>query len=137
MVRERTLEDFLSFLQLMTTEIRFSQAHLDEIIHRHGIKFNFLKVCAEKLEEGAPFLSVWREEASQAAGFDAQDRRLLQDFGVGLGTTDISGQIAHCELYTDLFQARLKEARDKKEKKAKLYLLLGVFGGIAAALLIS
>ena len=111
----------------MTTEIRFSQAHLDEIIRRHGGKFDFLKACAERLEEGAVFLSVWREEASQATGFDAEDRRLLQDFGVGLGTTDINGQLAHCELYTDLFQVRLREARSQKEKKAKLYLLLGVF----------
>ena len=134
-LRERRLEDFLSFLQVMTTEIRFSQAHLDEIIRRHGGKFDFLKACAERLEEGAVFLSVWREEASQATGFDAEDRRLLQDFGVGLGTTDINGQLAHCELYTDLFQVRLREARSQKEKKAKLYLLLGVFGGLAAALL--
>ena len=135
-LRERRLEDFLSFLQVMTTEIRFSQTHLDEIIRRHGEKFEFLKACAEKVEQGAAFLSVWREEASRAAGFNAEDRRLLQDFGVGLGTTDISGQLAHCELYTDLFQVRLKEARGQKEKKAKLYLLLGIFGGIAAALLL-
>lgn len=91
------------------------------------------------MESGASFFEAWQNALMQlphSMGLSKEDIRLLTDFGQGLGTTDVEGQLAHCELYKTMFSSRLKQAREEKEKKVKLYRMLGLFSGVAVSLLI-
>ena len=44
--------------------------------------------------------------------------------------------MSHLQLYRELTAARLKEASGDREKKGRLYRQLGIFGGIALALVL-
>lgn len=131
--REKQLEGFLRFLTAAQAEIRYSFLPVGEVVisHRHSIPL--LEACARLLEEGKPFQQAWKQ-ASQTAG--RKDAGFFQAFGRELGTTDMEGQMSHLQLYRELTAARLKEASGDREKKGRLYRQLGIFGGIALALVL-
>ena len=64
------------------------------------------------------------------------DKDLLNQFGVHLGSTDVTGQIAHTELYAQIFAERLSYAKEQESQKSKLYRVLGFSLGCAISLLI-
>ncbi len=137
-LRVARLEGFLRFLQAAETEIRFSGEPIGRILEKHGDSFAFLKECRMYMEEGEPFEAAWERSMKKAAasGFSGEDVLRLREFGSGWGVTDTQGQIAHCRLTKELLEALLQEARRDKETKARLYQMLGIFGGIAAAVLL-
>lgn len=58
------------------------------------------------------------------------EANLIKEFISGLGSSDISGQISHCNQYEKLFSEHLSSAKEALKTKQKLYLSLGVFGGL-------
>ena len=80
-----------------------------------------------------PFPQAWSKalgERAQLGPLRREDINLLLAFGSQLGTTDLL-----CRLYVQLFEERLTQAREWKSKYAKLYLSLGVLGGLLAWIL--
>ena len=73
---------------------------------------------------------------SRSFSLTKDDKELLSQFGSNLGTTDITGQIAHTELYAQLFSERLDMVKSEELKKSKLYRVLGFSLGCAVSLLI-
>lgn len=71
----------------------------------------------------------------QENGFSRDDCEIIFDFGRGLGSSDTEGQLKHCETYRHLFKDRLKKARADAQTKGKLYITLGIAGGMGVALL--
>jgi Stage III sporulation protein AB (spore_III_AB). len=137
--RAEQLEAFLRFLSRAQTEIRFAALPVEQIVQRHGGELDFLRVCARSCTRGEPFSAAWEESVGKGAGgqgFLPGDVDLLRDFGRGFGASDVEGQLSHCALYTELIGERLKTAREDRDRKSKLYQMLGIFGGIAAALLL-
>ena len=65
------------------------------------------------------------------------DKELLAQFGHGLGMTDVTGQVAHTELYAELFSERLRQIKDQENEKSRLYRILGFSIGSAISLLIA
>lgn len=64
------------------------------------------------------------------------DKELLCQFGSNLGATDVTGQIAHTELYAQLFSERLDYVKAEESSKSKLYRVLGFSLGCAVSLLV-
>ena len=64
------------------------------------------------------------------------DKELLTQFGSNLGSTDVTGQIAHTELYANLFSERLDIVKTEEQAKSKLFRVLGFSLGCAISLLI-
>ena len=136
-LRVARLEEFLRFLQAAETEIRFAGDPLSRILEKHGDSLAFLKECHARMAEGETFETAWgRSKKAAASGFSSEDVRRLREFGSGFGVTDTEGQIAHCRLSKELLQAQLQQARQDEKTKARLYQMLGIFGGIAAAILL-
>lgn len=138
-VRVDSLESFLRFLSAAKTEIRYSAVPVVQVIQRHSAGFQFLEECVSNCELGYGFVDAWRYAVTYYAkydGFNANDMKLLLSFGEGFGASDTDGQIAHLELYSQLFNTCLKSARDDRNRKSKLYLMLGVFAGLSSALLL-
>lgn len=91
------------------------------------------------MERGEDFRAAWNgavKEKGKESGLTGQDRELLAGFGEGLGRSDVEGQMANCDLYGGLLADRLEEARREAAAKQRLYLTLGVAGGLALALLL-
>lgn len=138
-VRVEQLEAFLRFLSRAQTEIRFAALPVEQIVQRHGEEIPFLRICADNCVQGKPFSAAWEESVKRGTndrGFLPGDVELLRSFGLGFGASDVEGQLSHCALYTELIGERLKNAREEKDKKSKLYQTLGTFAGIAAALVL-
>lgn len=139
-IRVEQLEAFLRFLSAAQTEIRFAALPVEEIVQRHCNDVDFLKLCSRECNKGKSFLSAWEEGVrlgTKGCGFTKSDMSLFYRFGEGFGASDTEGQLCHCNLYSELIGVNLKNARDEKQRKSKLYQVLGVFSGIAAALLLS
>ena len=82
---------------------------------------------------------LWEDslkKADGAPGLNRQDIELLTEFGRGLGTSDVEGQISHCELYQELLQKQMETARQDVSSKGRLYVTLGITGGLGLALLL-
>ncbi len=76
-------------------------------------------------------------KGTKGCGLQKKDVQMISDFGIALGSTDLAGQAAHCQLMAQLLENQLETARQEKGKKAKLYSMLGIFFGVAMALVIS
>lgn len=138
--RVRELEAFYSFLCLTREEIRYSGMPVERIIEKHGKNQRFLVLCAEYCRKGESFPRAWEhgmDDGLLTTGMNRQDLEYIWDFGLGFGASDTEGQLAHCQLYLGFISSALTHAREERDKKAKLYFMLGLFGGIAAALLLS
>ena len=64
------------------------------------------------------------------------DISAVSDFGKGLGGSDVSGQISHCELALAKAEYLLLEYRREYAAKARLYKVLGAALGAGIGLVI-
>ena len=137
--RVESLESFLRFLSAAKTEVRYSAVPVTQVIERHKTGLRFLHDCVERCSQGENFNAAWKDAVSGSAkydGFGLHDMELLLSFGEGFGASDTDGQMSHLELYSGLFGTNLKSARDDRNRKSKLYLMLGIFAGLSTALLL-
>lgn len=65
-----------------------------------------------------------------------EDQALYSEFVTGLGATDTQGQEQHMELCTALLEHNLEEARENRLTRSKLFVALGLFGGITLCLVL-
>lgn len=140
-MRASFFEQTVGFLTDLQTQMRFCGDSLPVLLRTGTGKLlqPLLASCAQEMESGSSFFESWQKAlmlVPRSMGLSREDVRLLADFGQGLGTTDVEGQLAHCELYKTMFSSRLRQAREEKEKKVKLYRMLGLFSGVAVSLLI-
>ncbi|NLJ31728.1 MAG: stage III sporulation protein AB [Clostridiales bacterium] len=138
-VRVEQLEAFLRFISAAQTEIRFSGLPVEQIVQRYGGELEFLRLCGQSCIHGGYFTSAWNTgvaEGTKGRGLLSEDISLIRGFGEGFGASDVDGQLSHCAMYTQLIGERLKNAREEQAKKSKLYLMLGVFSGMVAALML-
>lgn len=137
-VRVEKLEAFLRFLTSAQTEIRYSSMPVDAILQAHGGEISFFSRLRASAANGS-WGSAWNDAVgchAREEGFSEKDLALLKGFGSGFGASDSEGQAAHFGLYKTLTASALDEARRDRDRKSKLYLMLGVFGGMAAAILL-
>ncbi len=137
--RVEQLEAFLRFLSAAQTEIRFAALPVEQIVQRHGGEMDFLRMCAANCSQSEPFAAAWEQSVkagTKGRGLLAADIELLRGFGQSFGASDVDGQLSHCALYSELIGSNLKNAREEKNRKSRLYQTLGVFSGMAAALVL-
>lgn len=137
-VRVEKLEAFLRFLSAAKTEIRYSSMPVESIIRRHGEGISFFSYLKD-VGIGGDWVSAWNEAVAKRAldeGFFHRDVELLKGFGAGFGASDTDGQLSHFSLYANLTAAALNDAKEERNRKAKLYQMLGIFAGMAAAILL-
>lgn len=136
-LRVEKLELFVRFLSSARAEIRYSSMPVESILQAHGEGISFFSRLRD-VSVGS-WNSAWREAVAKHAkneGFAPKDLEMLEGFGAGFGASDTDGQLAHFGLYETLATSALKEAREERDRKSKLYLMLGIFGGMAAAILL-
>lgn len=140
--RAAALEEAGRLLAHLATRIRYTAAPIGELLCEvagHYRRLPFLREAGRLVDDGADFHSAWGQalrQKGEESGLTAADRELLLRFGEGLGRTDVEGQLAHCELYTGLLADKQAEAKAQTAAKGRLYVTLGVAGGLAAALLL-
>ncbi len=141
-LRVRFLQQYLSFIDYIETEIRYARRALIEVVrgYQNGVEFQaFLTVVYRDLAQKVPFPEAWSKAVRSLPstyGLLRQDKELIYSFGDNLGATDVDGQIALCQLNKNLVSAALEAAQDEKNKKSKLYLMLGSSFGMCLAIIL-
>jgi stage III sporulation protein AB len=140
-LRKQFLEQYLQFLNFVESQIAYSMDTPTRILNKYkGAKeFEiFSSHCKKKLLLHKLFSESWRESLEYIKkdfGLTNEDFSLLNDFGQKLGTSDIEGQIQHCELHKKLVINNFEEANKEKQQKEKLYITLGLALGSCLALI--
>ncbi len=136
------LSEIIKFISFCETRIRYSQSPIREIFKDYdnsSLIFGMLKNCNDKINNNIPFEQSWKlsiNEISNEFGLSNQDKCLIKDFGINLGSSDIKGQISNCKLSSKLIKNILSEAYEIKNTKSKLYLTLGSSLGLIVVLIL-
>ena len=142
--RALALEQMEKLIVRLSTQIKYTAAPVQELLPA-AMKsgeyeaLRFLGPLREGLAQESDFPRLW--EAAVAGrggdcGFTLQDKALLCEFGRGLGVSDLEGTQSHCGLYRDLFHKQAEAARQDVSSKGRLYITLGIAGGLGLALLL-
>ncbi len=133
-------DKYIMFITHIKVSVSFSADILEEILQKADMPY-FDLYCArifENLNNGDPFYDSWCGALGtlNKDGFlDIKDLNLIKDFGKGLGTSDISGQISCCELAAAKAEAAYKAYKEEYKNKSKLYKILGAAAGVAVGLM--
>ena len=128
-VRKRFWDSAVVFSDSLSTALRYRGEDIFTTVNDCA-RLCGVGICVEKSDR--PFESEWLA-AVERLKINSADKKLLSEFGCGLGKTDCEGQLSHIELYREKFTARLGEARDEAAAKTKLYRVLGFFAGAGTA----
>ncbi len=143
--RVQNLRQFLSFIQLLESEIQFARTTLPEVISKHipqfsGLTKQFLITLDAHLEDGGghDFSSVWEQGIHHlgASGFPNQVLMDLRDVGRILGQSDVTEQLKHLQLCSIRLQQALEEAKKEQDRQTKLWRYLGFSAGLLIVLLL-
>lgn len=134
------LEEYISLLTYIETQVRYSYECVTDILvhYEDSERLSFIGDCVDKTLNGEIFSEAWRSSVSNIPidrGLKNEDINLIRGFGKEFGLSDIEGQIAHCKLHKQLMQDRLNDARIQKQKKSRLYQMLGASLGLCIGLL--
>ncbi len=134
------LRQYILFLNYIKTEVRYSAYTIYELLCRYKEESefgSFIDECKYNIESGNYFNEAWSlctKRLPKCNGLTNKDKELILEFGNNFGSSDVSGQIAYCDLNIDFIERTLQQAQEEKEKKSKLYLLLGLSFGISLVL---
>lgn len=133
--RRDFLGKFCVFISLLQTQIRYSSSDIFTLVKScDGISnLNIFGGDAD-----VPFVVFWETSIADIPvnhGLNNSDKELLLEFGSGLGTTDVEGQLRHIELYSEMFNKKLEDSKIRFKEKSRIYRALGIFAGASTALI--
>lgn len=134
--RYEFLSAFREFLSALETNIRYNGGDIFKLIERslpNGISEYFKTGSFNNMNE---YFETCIKNIPKACALKKEDKSLIIEFGRLLGTADIDGELSHIGLYKELIETNIDNSIEELNQKSKLFKLLGLFSGIAAALLI-
>lgn len=132
--REEALLDLRRTIQAFRAGVSYSALPLTELINTNR-ESRFCALAAEDqnfLYDPKAALERAGDRLLKAPG----DLELYRSFVRGLGETGAEEQLEHLALCGSLVEASLSSAREEKEKRSRLYVCLGLFGGVALCLVL-
>lgn len=137
--RRKTLNSIVSAISRMKTLICFGSFEISRVVNDCFASEEFNLISINEIAPDTSYneaFSVSVRNINKKYSLSDSDKDLLVSFGSELGTTDISGQLSHAELYQNLFSERLSDAKEQENVKSRLYKVLGFSLGCAISLLI-
>ncbi|MCL2884530.1 MAG: stage III sporulation protein AB [Oscillospiraceae bacterium] len=135
--RVRALSETARWIVRLASHIRYTATPLDELLRVSAADCPALAFLHDINPGDLPrhFDAAILQHAG-GSGFAPPDIALLREFGAGLGTSDVEGQLAHCALFQELFEKQTEAARTIAQNKGRVYTTLGLAGGICLILLL-
>lgn len=131
--REQLLAEWQRLLQSLKTGISYSARPLGEFIREEDSPFCQAAVMQPDFGRDPPGALA---RAGEGLLSKPSDRALYESFARGLGASDAPGQLRHIDLYAARVEEALREAREERDKRGRLYVCLGLFGGLTVCLLL-
>lgn len=137
--RARFLETVEKWCAYTAAQIRYTAAPIRDIWQSAARRPEFESLV---FLEGAQD-TEWKEHIYRLLSVDActwelssEDMALILEWIGGIGNSDLDGQLTHCVRYGERFAEQYRAAKEKAAGTGRLYISLGVLGGIAAVLLL-
>ena len=141
--RVKFLEQYLEFVSIYETEMRYTVCPVTDIIEKHIGNDSFylcLKKCNEHIKNKVPLPIAWKqaiEPPIKDLSISDNVSDLIYGFGDSLGASDVDGQISHCKYHIEAMKPYFFNVHENKKVKSKLYSILGTcFGAVIALLFI-
>lgn len=134
--RIKILKSFNTLIKDIRSGIEFSKEPVTDIInnlsdYNEDKTANYLKSISRKMNEGLSFTQAWEKELKDNKYFSClkrEDKKMIISFIKGLGTTDVSGQLQHCDTYSEIIKRKVNTLEEDKSNKIKLYNSFGILG---------
>ena len=100
---------------------------------------DFLDECILHLNDNKSLKNAWLLAANKYSSqmcFTKEDTSILNEFAAGLGDSDLSGQIANIQLYTEMLEKNLIESENILKEKSKVTLSCSLFGSLVILVLL-
>ncbi len=120
-----------SRIHRLRERIRYAAVPMEELFAEFGVVPSTTAAPEFEREEWERCVSEWGE----SVGLSADDKTVLEGFAQGFGRLDVEGEIRFCEEYQEVFSERLEHAREAVRTKGRVWLTLGVCGGLTVGLL--
>lgn len=144
--RPRQLRELQSSLQMLETEISYTQTPLPKALEKiaHNIKGcagDFFFIIRNRIADipGTTVREAWHqgmEYLREHSALTECDQQLLDNFGATLGVSDRQNQIKHLKLVMAQLAAAESKAWDEKLKNERMFKALGILGGLAIVILL-
>lgn len=137
--RRKCLSEVIEAICRIKSMITFSGYDIQKVIHDSFKNTVLSTYFSDNTGDVEDFCMWWNnavKSVGKSVGINKEDKALLYGLGKGLGVTDITGQLAHLELYNELFTQRLNSAKESEKEKGRLYRVLGFSLGCAVTLVV-
>lgn len=96
----------------------------------------FLYELSDRYTENKDFRSEWQDAVENDRNISADEKAVLIDFGLQLGTTDIEGQLSNIGFLIHRIHSVYEERTAEYAGKGKLYRSIGMLAGAALGIII-
>lgn len=134
-LKSKQLKRIIYFINFAAQKIKYRKETVKEIITSalddKDFSFLFFK---DKRYDDDYFKKICFQNKNLY--IDDEQKKMLYEFFCGLGKTDLSGQIAHCEVYKADFENFLIKSDEENRNKIKLYPSLFILLGMLVVLIL-
>lgn len=126
------IKNNISYMAKPVGEILFEMSE-----SREFEELDFIEIAAKKVGSGQPVAYAFSQGVKRTQlELEQADKELLTSFGSQIGSSDIDGELGKIEFFKEQVKLVKEEAREKRDKTAKLYTSLGIFAGLALVLIL-
>ena len=137
--RVSALCDISEFMNVIKIKISYELCDIPSALSHLSNKYYMAKKCLEHIKKGESLKGAWGiaiDEFGEKMHLTSQDINLLKDFCVCFGETDIEGQISNFDMFIELLNKSISEAKSKFNDKSKVILSTSMFAGLLISILL-
>ncbi len=136
-----SLDRLCHFLRALSVQMEFRASTVQELLEQLSSEpayasFSFLDTVAHDLAHGVPLAQAWHTNILHDSAVPECAKEILLPLGDELGTSDLLGQAQTLAQYRDRLESCLHIHSQQYLKKQRLYLSMGLLGGMMAAVLL-
>ena len=138
--RLRMLEEFIMLLEQLKGGLRYQNYTIEENLlelRKSKYFYEFFSAVLDELHRGKRFFDAWEKGCSYLRAQTAlkeEDIGQIERLGRELGISDLESQIGRINFYEEQLKQKLGCLNQEKREQCRLYLSLGLMGGMMAGI---
>ena len=136
--REKEIKNILNSLDYLRNKIEYTNLFLKDIFNCisndvYKGKDNMFK---KSLNSNLSLRNSFKEEIKNNTKINDEDKSILLNIAMDLGTMDKKLQISKIDICTNFLNKNLKDAEELKNKNTKMFKVLGVVSGLVISIIL-
>ena len=137
--RESALCEIYEFINIIKIKTTYELCDLPDVFRKFSDKYLIADYTSKYLNDGNTLKTAWNrsvDEYAEKKHLKPEDIKLLKDFSVCLGQTDIEGQISNFDMYLKFIENSKDEAKNEIVNKSKVIFSTSIFAGLLVSILV-